>query len=226
MSTTVKASPLSRPDKQRQSIPEQKLQPPQPKLRARRSPRLIALGVLLACLGGLGAVLVQSQTSSTQSVVLMAHSVARGDVVERSDVTVVTIGTAPGVRTVPAAHIAEMIGQTALVDLPEGTLPGPNAVGTLNLPKGGVEVGLKVASGRLPLSDLPIGTAVQLVMVPADGAAASQARSVDAVVVAAPREVAEGGAWTLDVSVPAESAADVAVQSAREQLVVVRKGGN
>lgn len=191
-------------------------------LRPRRSPRLAAAGVLLACLGGLGGAMAYQQTTHANQVVVVSRTVPRGEVVQTTDLSVVTIGAAPGVRTIPGDQLGELIGKQALVDLPAGSLVGSGSVGTPVLEPGQAQVGLKLLAGRAPAQDLPAGTRVQVVQV-SDGKQASKGLVVDAEVVTAPHTLADGSSELLDVAVPASVAAEVADLAARDLVVVIRK---
>lgn len=191
-------------------------------LRPRRNPRLMALGVLCMCLGALGAAMAFAQLSRSESVVLVQRAVARGEVVKTGDLTVTNLGNAPGVATVPAGAIADLVGKRALVDLPMGSIVGPNAIGETVLPPGTALVGLKVAPGRIPGLPLPAGTSLILVAVPRDAETITGFQA-QATVVSAPTVQADG-ALTLDVAVPIDSAPAVATLAATDQIVVIGTG--
>lgn len=203
-------------------------------LRPRRQPRWIALGVLLACLGGLGSVLLYQQSSTTQNVVVVANAVGRGEIIEAGDLGVRQVGALSGVAVVPADQAPTLVGQHALVDLSPGLLPA-NAVGALALPPDRVQLGLKLPSGRLPAGPLPQGTKVQLVEVAAPGEApaantpdeSDQAVGpdpavIDAVVLSSPNLGIDQASWVLDVHVSALDAEDVASLAASDRLVLVK----
>ena len=195
------------------------------RLRTRRNPRLIAVGVLLACLGGLTGATLLTTSSHTSSVVVMAHSVVRGETVRANDLGAVTIGRAPGVRTVPSSQLSRLVGHAALVDLPEGSLPGPDAVGDPIVPPDYSQVGLRLETGRVPVSELPPGTAVELVPVSATASDPTPQRApIAAVVVTSPQTNDTGAAVLLDVAVPADAGVVVAQLAARGELAVVRVG--
>lgn len=119
-------------------------------LRARRNPRLLALGILLACLGGLGAALLWQETAHSVTVVVMARKVTAGQRITGSDITTTTIGSAPGIASVPAAEMSGLVGKSALFDLAPGALLAPGQIGDLVLPVNDTEVGLKLDRGRAP----------------------------------------------------------------------------
>jgi len=201
--------------------------PPRPatvQLRARRSPRLIVIGVLCACLGGLAMAWAWSGTQESRTVVLMAKPVARGDQVESADLTTTTIGRAVGVAVLPAAELPGLIGQYARVDLPAGSLVGPGSVGARVVPAGSAHVGLRLAAGRLPSGPLPAGASISLVAVPGPMDAERGAGvQFEAVVVSAPTQTPDGGSWLLDVQLDQGSAAAVAALAASDRISVIRK---
>lgn len=200
-------------------------------LRARRNPRLVIAGVLCAALGGLGAAVVHAETSSSAQVLMAVRDVSRGEVVQTSDLAVVTIGSAPGVNTVPASELSSLVGGEARVDLPGGSLVGQGAVGEPEVAKGTSQLGLRLAAGRLPVKVMPAGTRVTLVAVTgtrtgADADAGVPSLRVTGQIVSSPVPLADGASYVLDVAVPQASAQQVADLAAREQLVIVREGGN
>lgn len=200
------------------------LRPAAVQLRARRSTRLIVIGLLCACLGSLAMAWAWRGSQDSQTVLLMAKGVARGAAIQASDLTTTTLGRADGVAVVSAAEASGIIGQYARVDLPAGSLPGPGSVGGQAVPGGAAHVGLRLAAGRLPSQPLPAGSRVTLVAVPAamDNERSSGAQ-FEAVVVAAPQATTDGGSWLLDVQVDEVSAAAIAALAATERVAVVRK---
>lgn len=186
-------------------------------LRSRRNPRLIALGVLLACLGGLGASFLYMNATHAQSVVLVARAIERGHVIEAGDLQAATIGSVPGVSTVPASDLASLIGTTALIDLASGTLLPSTALGAPPVAKDTVQVGLKLAAGRAPHEPMPGGTPVTLIDIQ-DAAT----RSFDATVVSRPIVLPDGQTILVDVQVSGKDAPVIAVLAAKDGLVLVR----
>lgn len=225
MSTTSGALPgaSAHPDGDPVAVPVAHLAP-------RRSPRLVAAGLLVACLGGLGGAMAYQQASHANQVVVVQRTVPRGEVVRQTDLAVVTIGSAPGVRTTPAGQIGTLVGRHALVDLPAGSLVAPESVGDPRLPEGTAQLGLKLAAGRLPVEALPAGTPVELVEVSADkqgitSTGGSSSLVVEATIQTAGQASQDGSATVLDVAVPAAQAQRIADLAARDLLVVVRRAG-
>jgi hypothetical protein len=142
---------------------------PAPRIRTRRNPKWIALGVVAICLGAIASFFLYSQVAESHQVVVVRHTVSRGATIRSGDLGVVTVGSTAGVRTVPAAAIDGLIGQIAAVDLIEGSLLVPGAV-TREVPPahGNDIVGIRVPTGRAPGGFLPPGSPVRLVVLPAD----------------------------------------------------------
>lgn len=209
------------PTKARFAVPDSDL-PPRPggvQLRPRRSPRLIALGVLCACLGGLGSAYLYMNSTTSQQVLVMARLVHRGQVIQPNDITITTIGAAPGVAVTEASELDSLIGQSALVDLPAGALVGPNAIGPAVPPPGKAQIGLKLSPGRVPASPIQPGTKVILVRL---DEAKKDETGFPAEVAHAPTEAGQGEALLLDVWVDAASAPLLANLAANDHLALIR----
>lgn len=188
-------------------------------LRARRSPRLIALGVLAVVLGALGAAALYSMNTHHTSVVAMARDVVRGDTIRAADLTLVSMPSTGQVEMSGAERMDQMVGQTARTDLPAGSFPLPRHLGEDPIPPGHSLVGMRLAAGRLPATELPQGTSVQLISL-ADG----DDSVVDAVVATSPMMLEDGSGHLLDVTVPDDSAAAVAALAAQDQLALIAVG--
>ncbi len=198
--------------------------PPAPRpeavqLRARRSPRLIAVGALAIALGGLGAAALYSMNTDHISVVVMANDVVRGDEIQTSDLAIVSVPGGLQVQTSDAGAMDELIGRTARSDLPAGSFPMARHVGEDPIPADHSLVGIRLTSGRLPIAELPPGTPVQLISL-----AEGDDRVVDAVVSASPRMLDDGSGQLMDVIVPDASAHIVATLAATDQLVLIAVG--
>lgn len=198
--------------------------PPAPRpdavqLRARRSPRLIALGVLAVTMGGLGATALYTMNTDNESVVVMARDVVRGDEIRATDLAVVSIPGALQVDTSGADEMDQLLGHRARSDLPAGSFPLSRHVGEDPIPAGNSLVGIRLTTGRLPIAELPPGTRIQLIsLVEGDD------RVVDAVVAASPRILEDGSGHLLDVTVEKTFAHVVATLAATDQLVLIAVG--
>ena len=188
-------------------------------LRARRSPRLIALGVLLVVLGGLGAAALFTMNANQEPVLVMAADVRRGEVVESTDVTVIEVPDTLTVDRLPASEVEQLVGHRARNDLPAGSFPLARHVGTDPLPGGETLVGLRLPLGRLPHSDIPVASIVRIVSL-----AEGDATAVEAATMSLPTLLDDGVTYALDVAV-ADAAADaVARLAATDQVAVIVVG--
>lgn len=188
------------------------------RLRARRSPKLIALGVLLVVLGGLGAAALYTMNADHAAVIVMADDVRRGDVIEQGDLAVIEIPGSLTVPRLPAADLETLVGQRALTDLPSGSFPLQRHVGDDPLPDGETLVGLRLPLGRLPSSDIPVGTKVRIV-----GLAEGSEDAVEATTTARPSQL-EDGSFALDIRVADGDADTVARLAAADMVAVVVVG--
>lgn len=188
-------------------------------LRARRSPRLIVLGVLAIVMGALGSVALHSALNESKSVVSVAKPIARGQIITAPDLTVVDVPDSIAVPTSPHSDMDAMIGKTALTDLPQGSFPTSSHVGDNPLPDGKVLVGLRMQYGQLPVSAMPAGTRVRVVSLL--GQEDTSPIDTSAVVAVAPRLLEDGSTFTLDLQVADEEAAAIARLAAAGQLAVV-----
>ncbi len=197
-----------------------------PSLRARRSPRLILIGVLCACLGGLGCALAWQQTTHAQQVVVAARALTKGEPVDAAALTTTSIGAAAGVSTVPAENIDALIGRTALVDLPAGSVVAADSIGEPRIDEAFSVVGLHLPAGRVPGTLTP-GAGVILATAPApddDPDAEFTREQTPGTVVGTPTQASDGS-WSLDVQVASDIALHLAALAAVDRLVVVQTGG-
>jgi hypothetical protein len=197
------------------------------RLRARRQPKWIAAGVLAICLGGLGAAVLYTEAAQSSDVVILTRSVPRGEIVQASDFTVARVGSLTGVSYVSGSAIPGLVGRTALVDLPNGSLLPADSVGTPALVSGSAQVGLKLMPGRIPTGELPQGTPVVLVPLEdtriAPGQDAALLEPIPATVLTPPRTGSDGVAILLDVRVAVDRSDEVAVLAATDRVALVKK---
>ncbi len=205
--------------------------PPRPattQLRARRSPRLLLIGLLAMVLGGLGAAILYDRATTTEQVIVTTRSIVRGEVITSGDLRVVDLNVRGGVAHVAAARMNEIAGQHALADLPEAALISEASYGQIDATPGHAQLGLRLTPGRVPVRPLQVGTKVRLVAVStsddkAPAEAAASAAVVPATVVTSPQASSDGSAVLLDVEVPSDQATLIAHLAAADKVVVVRE---
>ncbi|MGI8456934.1 MAG: SAF domain-containing protein [Propionibacteriaceae bacterium] len=195
--------------------------------RHRRSPRWIALGVVAICLGALASYFLYSQAAESHSVVAVRDAVPRGTVIQASDLTVVTVGSTPGIRTVDADQLPGLVGRRTALDLVPGTLLPPDSVAVEPQPSPQrAIVGIRLGDGRAPRGHLESGSPVRLVAVaPANADAGFRDGFSDLSVTGRVVEVTtlnDGQSVLLDVDVPSTQAASVARLAAQDRIVAIR----
>lgn len=197
-----------------------------PSLRARRSPRLILIGLLCTCLGGLGCAVAWQRTTHAHQVIVVARALARGEQVGAGDLTTTSIGAASGVSTVAADRLDALVGRTALVDLPSGALVTADSIGDSAIAPGTSVIGLHLPAGRVPSTLVP-GADVVLATAPApdDDPDAELAKEQSPGMVVSTPVQASDGSWSLDVQVRTDVALHLAGLASVGRLVVVQTGG-
>ena len=206
-------------DESSEQVPPLPARPDGVQLRARRSPRLIAVGVLCVVLSALGAAALYNSTVNHASAVVMTRDLMRGDTIQPEDLGIVSVPQDLRVDFVTSEEMASLVGQTARTDLPAGAFPSARLLGEEPIPEGHSLVGLRLGPGRMPSAPLPPGTAVQLVSL-----AEGDTSVTDATVSSAPLLLDDGTGYTLDVLVPDERAHSVAVLAAADQLALIAVG--
>ncbi|QDP94719.1 hypothetical protein FOE78_01225 [Microlunatus elymi] len=213
-----------------------------PRVRTRRNPRWIALGIVAICLGALASFFLYSQLSESHQVVAIRHTVTRGTTIGADDLAVVSVGDIGGAQAVPADRLPSLVGQVAAYDLVAGSLLPADAT-TDNLPpaKSKSVVGIRVAIGRAPSGFLTPGSPIRLVVLPASAAGAGSADSDAAAPPVATAQPASGSDQLptitaavvsserlddgiyLNIELDARQAIDAAAYAAEDRVVVIRE---
>lgn len=193
----------------------------------RRRPWLWVLSALLIALGALLAGAVVNMVKDTVPVVVVNRDVTRGTQLTADDLTTVGVHPDPAMRTIPAAELSGLVGQTALVDLPQGALLVPGSTGGEITPVDGQSlVGVALTPAQMPAGGLKQGQQVQLISTPRQGddiVADAAVIDVEAVVVTT-EPIADTNMTVVNVTVPADQAPLVATMSATGRLALIVKG--
>ena len=193
----------------------------------RRRPWLWALSALLIALGALLAGAVVNMVKDTVAVVVVNRDVTRGTQLTSDDLTTVDVHPDPALRTIPAAELNELVGQTAKVDLPQGSLVVPGSTGDKITPVEGQSlVGVALTPAQMPAGGLKTGQLVQLISTPRQGddiVADAAVVDVEAVVVTS-ELITDTNMTVVNVTVGAEHAPLVAAMSATGRLALIVKG--
>jgi len=211
------------------SAPGSPATPQPPRMPGRRNPKWIALGIVALCLGGLLSYMIYARVASESAVVVAANTVYRGETVEQSDLTTITLRGGSLPQTIPASGLTDLVGKRAAYDLVEGSVIPSNAVVDQAFPaEGRAIVGLKLAAGRAPSNLLLPSSLVRLVAMPAaaDNSTTDElAGSTFVGRVIDQSAGADGTSILVNVDVEAGAAATIAMLAAQDRIVIVRDAG-
>jgi len=186
----------------------------------RRSPILVIAGIVLVIAGALVSVGIYTNLSQTQEVIAIVSYVARGEQIQRGDLTTVQVGFDPLLTPVPASQLGKIVGQYAVADLVPGTFLSADAVGDRVSPGDGTaEVGVALMAGEYPDDGLTPGDEVSLIAVPDKTDSVTEPMSYPGTLVTiAP---AQANMITVTVLVNAADAPTVAALAASNKLALV-----
>ncbi|MFF8638965.1 SAF domain-containing protein [Streptomyces pilosus] len=134
----------------------------------------------LIAAGGAGVAVLLLQVGDRTPVVAVVREVQVGQVLTEQDLGEASVALDPAVKAVRADDLKSVVGKRAAVELKPGSLLSPSQVTKDSLVKSGeqlVPIGLK--PDQVPATDLVPGQTVQLVRVPAQGAAAAADETAD-----------------------------------------------
>lgn len=182
--------------------------------------------IALIVAGALGGVFIYSSNSNSEQVFVSSRDIARGQIISQTDLGTLDISQGQNTRGIPVADAADVIGQTATVDLPAGSLVTSSSLApALSVPDGKALVGLTLKRTQLPAQALVAGDHVAIVPVAADataaatGAVTSGSSAVAGDVSATARDEA-ADTITVDVYVPATAAADLTSRAASGAVAI------
>jgi hypothetical protein len=146
----------------------------------RRSVMQGALAVLLIIIGALTAGYVAQRIGTTHNYLAVARPIGAGQEITTSDLIVVRVNSALGLRPVPASQADQVVGKHAVMALVPGSLITLDQVTDNPVPKSGYQiVGLKLKEGMVPKERLDVGDSVVLVVIPDKAAPATDTPAVD-----------------------------------------------
>lgn len=194
-----------------------------PRSRRRRVPLAIVAALVAVCSALLFTLLYRS-ADDRKLVLVVAHDVPAGRVVNASDLVVRKVGADAAVSLVPVADRSSVIGKPAAVDLVAGELLSRRQIGAVRgLDPSEVVVSLSLPDGETP--SLSPGDEVEVVRAqPGTRNDAPDAATVMGVarVVEVRRDA--NGKVSVSVALPRDLAADVAAASAANHVRLVRVG--
>ncbi|MEU0214361.1 SAF domain-containing protein [Streptomyces sp. NPDC006265] len=201
--------------------------------RRRRRPVVVGAGLALAAVGALLAVWQVDEAGNRTPVIALAHDVKAGEKVKKSDLVVAQVAPDAALAPVPVSRSGDIVGKTAVADLPKGTLVTDSSVREGSpVAKGRDTVGILAKPGQLPAQRLRAGDAVALVHTPQDDADVAKGSStqktadtINAIVVGVSAPDANG-AVVVDVAVAGTDSAPLATWAARGAVTVVLKAAS
>lgn len=202
-----------------------RLEPP-PGRRTRVPELVVGLGLMVGF--ALAAVLWHSSTSDRVPALALANPVARGEVIEASDLRVVQL-SADSVAYLGQGDAQVLIGRPAAADLPAGALLTPASVDAeVTLGPGEGVVGLALDPGQFPASALVPGDMVNVVAAGDAAPAASAANPVlvSGALIYAVEDIGSQGKRFVSVKLAVADANRVAAAAERGpvRLVLVGNG--
>lgn len=193
------------------------------RVRNRPRPAIIALGIALIIVAGLAAAFIYTSTGRTVTVFSASADIARGDAVEASALTTVEIPDDQRIPSYLTAQADSVIGSTATVDIPAGTIISPNNTGTsASIPAGTSLVGISLTPAQLPPYPLVNGDPVRIVETPVNGGEppATTPETFSATIATVEFDDVSGNTL-IAVSVDALDAADVAARAATGRVGII-----
>ena len=203
--------------------------PPNGQLRGlprRRRPAMIALAAALIGAGILASAALYNRENHQVSVVMVTAAVPVGQVITSADIGTTSITAGPGLQTIPARQLSQVVGLVAATSLRPGTLLAPSEVTSKLAPGPGQDlVPVAIKPSGLPASGLAPGDQVLVVATPAAAGGAGTApvltQPVPAVVEAVNAVTDQNGFDVVDVLVTSASGPAVAEQAATGQIALV-----
>lgn len=193
----------------------------------KRRPGMIALAAALIGAGILASAALYHREDHQVPVLMVTASVPVGSVITSSDIGTTTLAAGPGLQTIPARQLSQVVGLVAATSLRPGTLLVPSEL-TSKLPPGPGQALVPVAikPSGLPASGLAPGDQVLVVATPAAGGSSGAAASVLTSPVAAVVDAVNGvtdqdGFDVVDLLVTTANGPLVAEQAATGQIALV-----
>lgn len=189
--------------------------------RSRRVPWL-ALALVLVVGGGLLVGLLVQSVGDRTPVLAAARAIAPGQVITEGDLRVVDVGVDGRASLMPASSRQSVVGQVAVVGIPEGALLASGQLARDGgIEPGTVVVGALLGPGELPTPTLRAGDRVELVAVTGSQGAERESLGTGSVFSTSPGTQSGSVFVSLVVDAAiAEGVADVAAQQRLRLLLL------
>lgn len=186
----------------------------------RRNPVRITIAIAITAVGALIVGYAFLSLSDTVGVVVAGQTIERGTTITSDDLTVANIQMDPSIATIPASDLEDLLGQSAAVEIVEGSLVSPAEVTGDPIPAPGETlVNLSLQPGQFP--PLYGGAPIRVVSTASnnDEPPTEAPRFIEATVVDA--STAEDGLMFVNVLVPSDQAGLLATRAATGRIAVV-----
>ncbi|WP_432563677.1 SAF domain-containing protein [Kineococcus sp. SYSU DK003] len=174
-------------------------------------------------LPALGAAWFVNTSSEAHPVLVMAHTVGAGEVIERDDLTTTALPDDSALPTLAATAADGVIGQRAATDLPYGAvLNEASTVAEVTPAADRAVVGVLLTPAQMPENTLRAGDTVRLVDVPSNEADLSQQTpaSTEGIVVSVGAADANGSV-VINVDIDAAGAPLLAAHAAIGRVALI-----
>jgi hypothetical protein len=185
----------------------------------------VAAGAALALLGGWVFASLYVSAGERVEVLVVARDVDRFAEVQRDDLRTTRVAADPGVDTVEAGDVDDIVGRVAATDLVEGSLLSPNQVLASGERRVGTDeaiVGAELSPGDAPQRALAGGVDVYVVVRPSESSAQQQdAVRVPGWILAVGEPDENTDARAVELVVPASESAAVTAAAADDRISLV-----
>jgi hypothetical protein len=172
---------------------------------------------------------IYARVATETAVVAAAHTVYRGETIERSDLATVTLRGGSLPHAIPATQLNSLVGKRATFDLVEGSVISSTSVADSAIPaEGRAIIGLKLAPGRAPGNLLLPASRVRLIAMPAAADSSTTDKLAGSVFVGSvidQSQAADGTSILVNIDVDAAAAPTIATLAAQDRVVIVRDAG-
>ena len=199
------------------------------RLPRRRRPGMIALAVALVGLGVLASAAAYTATNARVAVLVVTGDVPAGSVITQASLGTAQVSVSPGVQTIPATQLGQVVGQVAGAALHPGMLLTAAELATTRPPaRGQVLVPLPIKPSILPASGIGPGDRVMIEATPgaqgqpgASSAAPVLTSPVAGIIEAVNLTPDADGYDVVDVVVAKQAGGAVAQQASTGQIALI-----
>ena len=186
---------------------------------------MVALGIALVALCGLGGAWLASRGVAPQTVVVAASPLQAGQPIQGGDLATTQLTGGQGLSTIPGSRLESLVGEYPVVDIPAGSLLSPAQLVDEVTPGPGRSIlGVGVTAAQMPAIGLAGGDRVRLVTTHStQGGDVEPGQSWRATVVAV-GPVSDNGSRTVDVSVDSSDAVAAASAAGGGAVAIVLDG--